>query len=128
MKTYKQPRRMALVVTLVAAIFVACAEATPLGPQSSSDLVMAMMPSEMGAVPPDLSNCPQIDVPADSKLVSHVFAVGAQIYRWNGTSWIFVAPDAKLYSDAGQNGLVGTHYAGPTWESNSGSKVVGTVL
>ena len=28
----------------------------------------------------------------------------------------------------GDNGIVGIHYAGPTWESNSGSKVVGTVL
>jgi hypothetical protein len=49
-----------------------------------------------------------------------------QIYRWNGTSWVFVAPEAVLYAQG--QGVVGIHYAGPTWESNSGSKVVGTVL
>ena len=31
---------------------------------------------------------------------------------------------ANLYADSGFRGQVGTHYAGPTWESNSGSKVV----
>jgi hypothetical protein len=31
-------------------------------------------------------------------------------------------------ADAGYQGAVGSHYAGPTWESASGSKVVGTVL
>src|SRR5262249_22812284 len=50
------------------------------------------------------------------------------IYRWNGMSWTFVAPEAALYADAGGNNAVGTHYAGPTWESASGSKVVGQVL
>jgi hypothetical protein len=33
-----------------------------------------------------------------------------------------------LYADAGHHGQVGTHYAGPTWESNSGSKVLGARL
>jgi hypothetical protein len=63
--------------------------------------------------------------PAGSKLVFHVYATGVQIYRWNGTAWAFVAPDATLSADAGGRGKVGIHYAGPTWESNSGSKVVG---
>src|SRR5262249_47684332 len=35
---------------------------------------------------------------------------------------------AVLFADAGDNGAVGTHYAGPTWETNSSSKVVGMVL
>jgi hypothetical protein len=56
-----------------------------------------------------------------------VFAEGVQIYSWNGTSWVFVAPEADLFADAGGAGLVGIHYAGPTWESLSGSKVVGAV-
>jgi hypothetical protein len=54
-------------------------------------------------------------------------ATGVQIYRWNGASWSFVAPDARLYADAGLNGLVGTHFSGPTWLTVSGSQVVGTV-
>ena len=50
-----------------------------------------------------------------------------QIYRWDGTGWTFVAPEATLYADAGHHGVIGTHYAGPTWESASGSTVVGEV-
>jgi hypothetical protein len=54
--------------------------------------------------------------------------LGVQIYRWNGASWDFVEPVARLYASANYHGEVGIHYAGPTWESNSGSKVVATRL
>jgi len=30
-----------------------------------------------------------------------------QIYRWNGTSWVFVAPEAMLFADVGLNGMGG---------------------
>ena len=33
-----------------------------------------------------------------------------------------------LFADAGDDGVVGIHFGGPTWQSNSGSKVVGTVI
>ena len=56
--------------------------------------------------------------------IFHVFAIGVQIYRWSGTSWELVGPDAKLYAEDGYHGQVGKHYVGPTWESNSGSKIV----
>jgi hypothetical protein len=58
------------------------------------------------------------------RVAFHVYALGVQIYRWNGVSWDFVAPSARLFADAEYHGEVGTHYAGPTWESNSGGKVV----
>jgi len=77
---------------------------------------------------PELGNCQNLQVPAGNKVTFHTYAEGVQIYRWNGESWSFVGPEADLFANAGENGLVGTHYAGPTWESNSGSKVVGTVL
>jgi hypothetical protein len=77
---------------------------------------------------PELGDCQDLQVPAGNKDAYHVYADGVQIYRWNGSSWSFVAPRANLFADAGENGVVGTHYAGPTWESNSGSKVVGSVL
>lgn len=55
-----------------------------------------------------------------------------QVYRWNGTSWGFVEPVATLFAESDYRGKVGIHYAspssGPTWESNSGSKVVVTRL
>ena len=68
--------------------------------------------------------CDRLQVQAGNKVAFHVYALGVQIYRWNGASWVFVAPAARLYADAEYQGEVGTHYAGPTWESNSGGKVV----
>lgn len=68
--------------------------------------------------------CSELNVPAGNRLAFRTYAVGVQIYRWNGTSWTFVAPEANLYASRNFRGQVGTHYAGPTWESNSGSNVV----
>jgi hypothetical protein len=67
-------------------------------------------------------------VPESTKLAFHTFATGVQIYRWSGSAWVFVAPSAQLFADAEGTGVVGNHSAGPTWESTSGSKVVGAVL
>src|SRR6266852_4638763 len=69
--------------------------------------------------------CDSLQVPEGNEVAFHAFATGVQIYKWNGTAWVFVAPSATLFADAGYHGQVGTHYAGPTWQSNSGSKVVG---
>ena len=58
-------------------------------------------------------------------------AKGVQIYECRARKdagsfeWAFVAPDAEL-SDARGN-RIGHHGAGPTWEANDGSRVVGTV-
>src|SRR5262245_33253508 len=66
-----------------------------------------------------------ISVPEGNKVQFHAYAVGVQIYSWNAATakWVFVAPEAVLY-DADSD-TVGIHYAGPTWETDSGSKVVG---
>jgi hypothetical protein len=77
---------------------------------------------------PELGDCEELAVPAGNKVSKKLYAEGVQIYRWNGTSWAFVAPRADLYANSGNTGLVGIHYGGPTWESNSGSKVVAAVL
>jgi hypothetical protein len=78
---------------------------------------------------PDLPPvCSNLQVPPGNKVSFHVYAIGVQVYRWNGASWSFVAPVANLYADKKFKGKVGTHYAGPTWESNSGSEVIGSVL
>jgi hypothetical protein len=66
-----------------------------------------------------------IRVPAGSKLAFVSYAEGAQVYRWTGAAWAFVGPEAVLYDADGW--VVGVHYAGPTWESESGSAVVGVV-
>jgi Protein of unknown function (DUF3455) len=72
----------------------------------------------------------EIVVPEGNKVHFHGFGIGFQIYTWNGTSWGAPVPDAMLFD--GQAGVVATHFATqigtrfhPTWESNSGSKVIG---
>ena len=70
--------------------------------------------------------CDRVQVPAGNKVSFHVYARGVQIYRWDGKAWVFVAPSATLFADANFTGQVGIHYAGPTWESNSGSTVRAT--
>lgn len=77
-------------------------------------------------LPPTL--CDGLQVPAGNKVAFHAYALGVQVYKWDGAAWVFVRPEATLYADAGYRGKVGTHYAGPTWESNSGSNVVGRRL
>jgi Protein of unknown function (DUF3455) len=77
---------------------------------------------------PDLGGCQNLQVPAGNEVAFHVHAEGVQVYRWNGTSWAFVSPVAVLFADAGFDSAVGFHFAGPTWESVTGSKVVGTAL
>lgn len=76
---------------------------------------------------PDLPSplCDNLQVPPGHKVAFHTYALGVQIYRWNGASWDPMRPDATLYADANFRGKVGTHYGGPTWESNDGSNVVG---
>ena len=70
----------------------------------------------------------ELAVGDDEKLAFAVHAVGVQIYdctESSGTySWVFREPDAVLYNADGDE--VGVHYAGPTWESNGGSAVVGS--
>src|SRR5215210_1128470 len=65
--------------------------------------------------------CENLQVPAGNKAAVHVYAKGVQIYRWDGKSWVFVAPEAVLFADAEYHDVVGIHYAGPTWQSVSGS-------
>jgi hypothetical protein len=68
--------------------------------------------------------CQTLQVADGNAVAFHTYASGVQVYRWNGTAWVFVEPVANLFAARNFHGQVGTHYAGPTWESNSGSKVV----
>ena len=70
--------------------------------------------------------CETLNPEAGNRLSSRVYALGVQIYRWSGTNWAFIAPEATLYSDPCYEDPVGTHYAGPTWEANDGSWVKAT--
>lgn len=68
--------------------------------------------------------CDELNVPAGQRAAFRLYAAGVQIYRWSGVKWDFVAPEAELYADPCHESLVGLHYAGPTWESTDGSKVI----
>lgn len=81
---------------------------------------------------------PAADVPtklrpsANESLAAIVPAKGVQIYECRAKKdqsdqyeWAFVAPEADLFDARG--GKVGRHYAGPHWEANDGSRIVGTV-
>jgi hypothetical protein len=65
---------------------------------------------------------------ADERVATKAAARGVQIYACeakggDGFAWKLVGPDAVLTDPAGRP--FGRHYAGPTWESVDGSKVVG---
>ncbi len=93
-------------------------------------LAFTMSVRAQDSQPPTLPSplCDSLQVGDGNTLTFHAYAVGVQIYVWTNSSWLFVAPSATLYADPGYHGQVATHYAGPTWRSNSGSKVVGMRL
>ena len=70
----------------------------------------------------------KLTVGAGHKVAAHAYAVGVQVYRWDGTGWGFVGPQAVLYVGDGDEAVLGVHYAGPTWESVSGSRVAAGVV
>ena len=60
-----------------------------------------------------------------NKVQLHGFGVGFQVYTWDGSTWTGPVPEATLFDSDGN--IVADHFAGPSWESPSGSLVVGTV-
>jgi hypothetical protein len=79
----------------------------------------AMAKDDSPAVPQSLQP------PPGARLKLKLIGRGVQIYQCQDGAWRLQGPDAKLTDEAGR--LVGKHYAGPTWESTDGSKVVGEV-
>jgi Protein of unknown function (DUF3455) len=75
---------------------------------------------------------PPLRVPAGQTLIREVQGTGVQIYQCTPSNhdparfeWAFKAPEAVLRNRSGN--VFGRHYAGPTWEAEDGSKVVGEV-
>jgi hypothetical protein len=70
-----------------------------------------------------------LDPGPNETLAMIVPAKGVQIYECRATKdakafeWAFVAPDAELFDARGNR--IGHHGAGPIWEANDGSRVVG---
>lgn len=71
-------------------------------------------------------------VPSGHVLLMQSEARGVQIYECQAKAdspgvfeWAFRAPEAELLNNRGER--IGRHFAGPTWEGNDGSQVVGIV-
>jgi len=123
MKT--MPRIVQLVVVCLAANALAgCAAETELAAEEealaeqSDALRRAPTPSD-----------PSLNVEAGHQLAFAYDAVGVQIYACKAdpagsVAWALEAPDATLYGCGGR--VAGTHYAGPTWQAQDGSKVTAT--
>jgi Protein of unknown function (DUF3455) len=72
----------------------------------------------------------ELQVPSQESPIFKAVAVGSQIYVCKAKAdnpqvfeWALKAPQAKLFDQRWQK--LGTHYAGPTWEANDGSKIIG---
>ena len=88
-------------------------------------LAKAPLKGETAAAIPE-----KLKAPDTQKQSLEVKATGVQIYSCSASKtdparfeWVFKAPEADLFDSAGKK--IGSHYAGPTWESTDGSKVVG---
>ena len=69
-----------------------------------------------------------IQAPSGEEVVLLAHASGSQIYTCQAAadgkfSWTLKAPDAELKDEKGK--VIGSHYAGPTWQLNDGSEVTG---
>jgi hypothetical protein len=68
--------------------------------------------------------------PENEQLLLQVHAKGDQIYtcKTDGTqfAWTLKAPDAQLFDK--DEKPFGKHFAGPSWQANDGSKVVGKAV
>jgi hypothetical protein len=72
----------------------------------------------------------ELQPPANEQLLLQVHAKGDQIYTCKADgaqiAWTLKAPEAQLIDKTGQP--FGKHFAGPSWEANDGSRVMGKAV
>jgi hypothetical protein len=72
----------------------------------------------------------QLCPPAGEQLLLQVHAKGDQVYICKSDaaqfSWTLKAPDAQLFDEKGNS--FGRHFAGPAWEANDHSRVIGKAV
>jgi hypothetical protein len=103
------------------------AKSQPLNASSPPSVAPLASQSETSpTIPPELA-------PPEGQLLLKARGKGAQIYVCapkpddaNAFEWKLKAPDADLFDERGAK--VAHHFAGPTWQANDGSSVVGNVL
>jgi hypothetical protein len=98
-------------------------------------MTVVIMLSACASTPPrqTISVPENLRVPEGQPLLLRAAARGAQIYTCKARAaepsafeWVLKAPEAELFDESGAK--IGRHYAGPTWESADGSRVVGEVM
>lgn len=85
----------------------------------------------MAAVTPlALADEQRVPAPPGAKLRLETTAQGVQIYTCEkgagGDRWVFSAPEAALFDMTGRQ--IGIHFAGPTWQMEDGSSIVGKIV
>ena len=84
----------------------------------------ALIPAGLCSSAQSLPTIPDnLKPPAAERLARQARAEGDQIYTCDGSSWVLIGPDAKLFDETGKQ--IGSHFAGPTWEWSDGSRVTG---
>ena len=72
----------------------------------------------------------ELQPPSGERLVLSVHGMGDQIYTCKGDggkfAWVLKAPEAQLTEKNGK--LFGKHFAGPSWEANDGSRIMGKAV
>jgi hypothetical protein len=72
----------------------------------------------------------QLQPPAGEQLLLQMHGKGDQVYICKSEAsqfaWTLKAPDAQLFDKDGK--LFGKHFAGPSWEANDGSRVIGKAI
>jgi hypothetical protein len=89
--------------------------------------------ASLGAVAAFAQTPAEVTPPAGNKAVMTLSATGELTYECRAVAdkpgtfaWTFAGPNAKLFDATKKE--VGRYYAGPTWESDDGSKVTGKQL
>ena len=104
---------------------------TTLRPATRLRLLASAIGLALGAcaTPPVVNWPAELAPSANEAWLMTVAARGVQLYECrantSGAAWAFVAPEAELFDDARRK--VGTHGAGPFWQHNDGSRVLGTM-
>jgi hypothetical protein len=112
--------RRFLILPLAAAALLLCGALAARGGAGRSHVAASGVPANL--VPPD----GQVQQAVLLGIGAQVYTCQASAMASSGYEWTFTAPAAVLLDDAGA--IAGTHFAGPVWLANDGSRVAGTVL
>src|SRR5690349_18180801 len=92
--------------------------------------LIPLLGAQLGGAPSSGTQDSVLPVPEGQEILLTARAEGVQIYTCKAkpdkpgqNAWSLKAPQADLFDKDGNK--IGKHYAGPTWESADGSKVVG---